>query len=310
VKDFFVAAKYRMKLPDGVGPVAGGLILPSGIARHTLERRDLVRKYPHLARRYLDPQLYLATLNPATCRKSCTNLATYGWFPGATLPAFDSSTHTQADWMEIAAQQITTTWTARIPTDENEIVDVIRHCVETQRSLGCAGIILPSPRTVDLNTTYAAELSWLDHGLDIAARIAPELPRFATVALSDTCLRTADPWTSNLIDLILDQITARAPEGVYLMIEQAHESGYFCTHPNTVGALLRLVDGFKHGGVDTVFVAFAGIAGLLGVIAGADAWATGWYRGERRLRLADFEQQEGRAMPAYYSHPFASEFHM
>ena len=31
---------------------------------------------------------------------------------------------------------------------------------------------------------------------------------------------------------------------------------------------------------------------------------------ERRLRLADIEQTEGRAMPAYYSHPTATEFHL
>lgn len=69
MKEFYVSAKYQMKLPAGIAGVAGGVIMPSGVALHTIERRDLAAKYPHLARRLLDPQLYLLGLNPATSRK-------------------------------------------------------------------------------------------------------------------------------------------------------------------------------------------------------------------------------------------------
>jgi hypothetical protein len=70
------------------------------------------------------------------------------------------------------------------------------------------------------------------------------------------------------------------------------------------------VHGLKIGGLGRVVVAFAGVAGLLSLTVGADTWSTGWYRGERRLRLSDFEQTEGRAVPAYYSHPLAGEIHL
>src|SRR5262249_8567903 len=80
-----------------------------------------------------------------------------------------------------------------------------------------------------------------------------------------------------------------------------------CTHPNTAGAILRLVDALK---AKRIVVGFAGVLGLLAIAVGADTWSTGWYRGERRLRLADFEDQEGRAYPTYYSHPLGGEIHL
>lgn len=309
-KQFFASAKYKMKLPAGISGVAGGLIVPSGVARHVLERRNLERAYPHLARRLLDPQLYLAGLNVNTCRAACTNLASYGWLPGERLPAYDSAAHTQSQWSRGARATVHDYWRGSAPTDHGEIEATITSCIEAQGALGCEAIILPSPLTTDPGTSFTAELEWIDVGLDIAARVLPGQPRIPTLAVSDTCLRGISPSSNRLLDTIVDQVSARTPEGAYIVLEQANEDGYYCTHPNTVGSLLRLVHGLKVGGVSRVVVAFAGTAGLLALAVGADTWSTGWYRGERRLRLADFEQQEGRAMPAFYSHALAGEFHL
>jgi hypothetical protein len=310
MKEFYASAKYKMKIPDGLSGVAGGVIIPSGVSLHTVERRDLGRTYPHLARRLLDPQMYLATLNPATCRGTCANLASYGWFPITQPLPYDSSSQTQAEWKKEMERLIVSTWTGLAPTVTAEIEDAIRLCVEVQVRLGVEAVILPSPLTTDVGSLYNDELEWLETGLAIAGRIAPHLPHYASVAVSDTALRGTDPWSNPLLDLILDQVTARRLSGVYLVLEQANEDGYYCTHPNTVGAFLRLCFGLKRGGVSRVVVAFAGTAGLMGLVAGADTWTTGWYRGERRLRRADFEQEEGRANPAYYSQPLAGEFHL
>jgi len=95
-----------------------------------------------------------------------------------------------------------------------------------------------------------------------------------------------------------------------VVLEQANETTYYCTAENTVGALMRLAYGLKAGGLSRVILCYAGVAGLLTLLMGADGWATGWYRGERRLKLADIERSEGRAMPAYYSHAAATEFHL
>ena len=310
MKHFYVSARYKMKLPDGVTSVSGGVIMPSGIPLHTVLRRDLTRRYPHLERRLLDPQLYLTTLNAATCRKTCAYLASYGWFPATEAFPYDSSAQKQSEWRRDAESRIVKAWTGQIPTDGEAVDDAIRCCVKVQLQLGVEALILPAPLTVDMGTPFDAELDWLERGLAIAQRVEADRPVLASVALSDTALRGVDPWENPLLDLILDQVTARRVDGVYVVLEQANEDGYYCTHPNTVGALLRLCNGLKHGGIGRIVVAFAGTAGLLALVSGADSWTTGWYRGERRLRLVDFEQQEGRAVPAYYSHPLGGELHM
>jgi hypothetical protein len=309
--EFFASARYKMKIPETVQGIRGGLILPSGIALHTLERRNLTRSHPHLARRLLDPQLYLAGLNVSACRKACTYLSSYGWFGDmASFPPFDSSKQTQPEWAAQARTAVTSSWLGRVPTTSTEIEDAIRLCLETQNRIGCEALILPSPLTTNPASDYSAELQWLDSGLTIASGIDQSIPRCATISVSDTCLRGIPPAENALLDVIVDQVTARSPEAAYVVLEQANEDGYYCAHPNTIGALLRLVDGLKVGGTQRVVVAFAGTAGLLALAAGADTWSTGWYRGERRLRLVDFEQQEGRAVPTYYSHGLAGEFHL
>src|SRR6266568_1979822 len=310
---FFASARFKMAVPQGITGIDGAVIFPAGVPEPTLVRRDwkkLLKKYPHLQRRLFDPQLYLASLNGATCRKACVNLASYGWFGGAAIEAYDSSKITQAEWRTKVLSKIHSQWKGDAPTGQRGIQGSINVSIATQIVMGCEAIILPSPLTSDPTTDYSTELGWLDEGLALASKVGQGLPKLATIALSDTCVRGTDPWTNALLDLILDQVTARPVDGAYLVLEQANEHGYYCSHPNTVGALLRLSYGLKSAGVPRVFVAFAGVAGLLAVCAGADDWTTGWYRGERRLRLADFEQPQGRANPTYYSHPLASEFHL
>jgi hypothetical protein len=310
MKEFYVSAKWKMSIPPGL-TVAGGVILPSGVALHALERRDLTRQYPHLARRLLDPQLYLVGLNAATSRKACANLSSYPWFPLTKRVPYDSKKHKrQSAWAHAVQVTIHKHWLGILPVDEPEINDTIRLCLEVQKRLGVEAFILPAPLTSDINTPFDLELDWIEKGTAIASAMDRERPVYASIALSDTTLRGPDPWANPLLDVILDQVTARGVQHVYIVLEQANEYGYYCTHPHTVGALLRLCNGLKRAGVQRILVGYAGTAGLVALAAGADAWTSGWYRSERRLKLADFEDPTGRAIPAYYSHPLAGEFHL
>jgi hypothetical protein len=306
VKDFYYLARYQMTVP-GTANAAGAIIMPSGVPSHTLTRRNLNTQ--SLRRRLLDPQMYLSDLQPDRCRNTCTCLASYPWFLADGIAAYDSSHQTQAEWRAAMRDQITQNW-RRTPATPDDIRRSVDLCISFQRSIGVEAIILPSPLTRDHTTDYSRELEWLEIGAERTRALAPELSALATVAISDTCLRGFRPQDNSLIDIILDQVSARAHDGAYLVLEQANETTYSCTSSNTVGSLLRLVHGLKAGGLRRIVVCYAGTAGLLTLLAGADAWATGWYRGERRLRLADIEQSEGRAMPAYYSHPAATEFHL
>ena len=306
MKDFYFLAKFQMAVP-GTDGATGGIIIPSGIASHTLTRRALDK--PNLQRRLLDPQIYLSHLQADRCRATCTKLASYPWFLAADLAAYDSGQHTQAQWGVASEPTITQHWRGT-PSTTFDIRQSVDSCITYQRDRGVEAIILPSPLTNDHASDYARESEWLEIGAERSHDLAPNLPAFVTIAISDTCLRGFTPTDNTLIDIILDQVTARAPAGAYVVLEQANEITYNCTSANTVGALLRLVRGLKDGGLRRVIVSYAGTAGLLALVAGADAWATGWYRSERRLRLTDIEQTKGRAMPAYYSHPAATEFHL
>ena len=310
-KRFYVPARYQMKLPGNTTGVDGGIIVPSGIAFHTLDRRRIETAHPHMTNRLLDPQIYLAGLNAVTSRKPCMNLASYGWFPLAQpIEQYDSGRQRQGEWAREVQSNIHNIWQPSLPVEPADVEQLARRCLQVQSDTGCEALILPSPLTVDQTTDYAAELAWLDIGMRLAQGVDSSLPCLASVAISDVCLRSLDPWDNGLIDMIIDQVSSREPDGVYIVLEQANESGYYCAHPRTVGALLRLVNGMKRGGVGRVVVGFAGMAGFLALLVGADAWSAGWYRGERRLKLADLDDSTGRAHPTYYSHAFAGEFHL
>lgn len=161
---------------------------------------------------------------------------------------------------------------------------------------------------VNPSSSYAIELEWMDHGLAHAATAAPGVPALVTVAISDRCLVGLSPADNALLDTIADQVTARAPAGVYLVLEQAYEQGYYSSDDETIASILRLVTLFKAGGVRRVMLSYCGVLGLAGLCLGADTWVSGWYKGERRLQLRDLEDDDNRrAQAAYYSHPFASE---
>ncbi len=304
---FFASTRYQMKID---APVDGALIFASGIPLHELERRDF-DKYSHLGRRMLDPQLYLAGLDVAVAGKTCTKLTSYGWFDGAA-PVYDSSKEKQSEWRASAAGHVQSSWTGTVPTDPATIEDRVRLCVEVQNRLGCEAIILPTPLIASATDDFSQQLLWLDRGLELAKRIAPGVPRLASIAISDTCVRNVVPWTSAALDTLLDQVSARAPEGAYIVMEQASHDQIYETNINTLGTLVRLVRDFRTAGVERVVVPLAGVAGLLGVAVGAEIWSTGWYRGERRVRLSDFEESDEirRSIPTYYSHSLAGDIHL
>ncbi|WP_163988362.1 hypothetical protein [Pyxidicoccus caerfyrddinensis] len=307
MKNFYAIARFRMATPADT--VDGGVIIPAGIAAPVLARRKLSKKFPHLRRRLLDPQIYLANLSASLCAETCTNLISYGWFGEASIDQYDSQKLTQAQWKASVIGDVLKKWKGKLPSADVDIDNSITTCLALQAAMECEMLILPAPlisSTKDISTS----LQWLDRGLAATQKLKLTSPALATIAISDHCLRAFEAWSNPIIDSILDQVTARAPYGAYVVLEQASEDGYYFNHPNTVSSLLRLVDGLKAGGLKHVHVAFAGVAGLLSLIAGADTWSAGWYRSQRRLRLRDFEQKEGRAYPAYYSHALAAELHL
>lgn len=308
---FLTNIGYRFKLPETVQP-GGSVLLASAMPKHQLERRRIDDRYPHLAHRLFDPQLYLAGLDARASGKHCAYLATYPWFGISGLQSYTSGEHTQSQWRQAVEQRVAALWTGASPTDPDVVRDVVAEAVRFERRLGCDAIILPSPLTVDPSTDYREELLWLDGGLRAVEETDESpVPVYATVALSDICVRYFDPAHNQLLDVILDSISARGVDGVYVVLEQASEphDTRHCSSARALASVLRLVHVFSEDvGLD-VGVNFLGLMGLACEAVGAAWWASGWYKSLYRLRLAD-RLAGGRAYPSYWSYPCAVDVHL
>ena len=317
-KEYFYAGRWDDHVPGTEG-AAGVVVMPAGLPREALARRKfgnpkLEEQQPLFPldepRRLLDPQVYLATLDPEKCKKTCTRLVSYRWFAKSDKEQYDSSQLSQAKWQQKMREQVTELWNPP-QNDTLSIQRVVRDVLADQTQFQCEALILPSPLTINPSSTYSVELEWMDQGLAHAAAAAPATPALVTVAISDRCLVGLPPDENALLDTIADQVTARAPAGVYLVLEQAYEQGYYSSEDDTIASIFRLISLFRAGGVRRVMLSYCGVLGFAGLCLGADAWVSGWYKGERRLQLRDLEDDDNRrAHSAYYSHPFASEINV
>lgn len=308
---FFATLGYKLPLGSGVHP-GGSLILASAMPMHQLVRRRLGLAGDHLEHRLFDPQLYLAGMDAVHCGKHCTNLASYPWFGIAGVEPYDSGEYSQASWRQATEDAIEDAWPSQAPSGVAAIRRGTSEGVAFQHALGTWAVILPAPLIIDPSSTCDLEELWLDHGLRAAADAGKvRVPVFATVAISDVCLRMK-PENNPLLDLIVDMVTAREGlDGVYLVIEQAGEpaEGRNCEGVRTLASLLHLVHAFSVEAGLRVGVNFIGPYGLVCQAAGAEWWASNWYLSLRRLRVAD-RVAGGRAYPSYWSTPAAVDIHL
>ena len=280
--------------------VSGGIISASGIPSIQILQRNkkvlLSKTYPHLAHRYLDPQLYLGRI-PKTA-KAVVNLATYPWF-GVANQSFHSSQLTLKEWKQTNKDSLINNWTSTVPTSDNEILQAVLSCISFQLSMGVDGIILPSPLTNTLADNYDLEGKYLDAAEEACKRLSVTIPVFATVAFSDQLVRGTDPITNSLLSTITAQIAARSfVNGAYLVIEQPVNSGHCYTCEEGCLSLLMLADDLSRGARKTIICNYAGTFGAVTMAAGASIWASGHYLSQRRLVLGD---SDGRAYPRFYS---------
>ena len=307
---FYANIGYKFKLPGGV-ITDGSVVLASAMPMHQLERRKFDTRYPHMENRLFDPQLYLSNINPVTAQKACSNLASYPWFGVVNIPLYDSALFSQTEWSTQVMSDIVNLWPRTTPTDPEIIRSGLQECIDFQIRCGVQAIILPSPLTTDPATSYDEEIFWLDEGIRIAQENQVELPIFASVALSDLCMRFEQPLNNRFLELIADSISAREIDGVYLILEQALEPAETrqCGDSRTLQSMLTLVHYLSRDAGLKVIVNFMGAFGLALEAAGAEIWASGWYKSLYRLRIADYSAT-GRAYPTYWSYPAVLDIHM
>ncbi len=305
---FLINLGYKFSFPPGVNP-EGGILLGSKIAKHTLERRK-IGKVPFLANRFFDPQLYMSSINAYECSDDCVKLSSYPWFGAKNVQEFESKEINQRQWKENAKKSILDSWLGEAPSDPVLVREMVKECINFQSTLGCSGIILPSPLTFDFSTDYGLELMWLDLGLEYIRSANIKIPIFATVILADSCLRLQDPSSNQLIQLILDSVSAREIDGVYFLIEQGNERQdmRYISNSRTLESALYITHMFAKVCQLRVITNFFGPFGLALESAGAEAWASDWYKSLVRFRLGDIPKPTTAiSWPSYWSYPLAAD---
>lgn len=285
---------------------SGGIIAAAAVPFPMLARRKLM-PYPHLRHRLFDPQLYLATLDPRTANSTVYKLATYSWFGARPVP-YDSAQHGNLnDYKAQFLADLQRRWPGRAPSDDQAILDCVHDALLMQIGIGCEGLIIPSPLT-NARTNYQLETKYMDAAIALAPDLPATLPMYATVAISDGILRGTDPATNSLLQTITDNIAARNElAGAYIVLEQTAETGYVCINEETLFALLIICDDIARGAGKQVIVNYVGPFGAVMLAAGATIWSSGYYRSQRRMKLADQEEDVGRSYPRYYSSPAAGD---
>jgi|SRR5579863_2590351 len=300
---FYHNTKYNFAMWEGSPEgIAGGIIAASAMPHGQLIRRDL-RKQKYLQHRLFDPQVYLAGLDPNVSAPAIVKLASCPWFSTGVVPEYDSDKHGSLKiWKDAHSQDLLDGWEGKPPSDPQEIRNAARAAVLHQVEFGCEGILLPAPLTNVFAQNYEPETLWLDLGLEACKELKVALPIYATVALSDNVLRGLDPIQNPLLHTITNQIAARQKlSGAYIVIEQASEESYVCTSRDTVLSLLLLVDDLVRGAARRVIINYMGTFGAVATAAGSSVWSTGFYVSQRRFKLSDYDEKQGRAFPRFFS---------
>lgn len=311
---FYHNTRHDIPLPEGSpDDISGGIVLASSLSKPELLDRDLTGRSSYLSRaRLLDPQVYLAEITVDTASRSAANLGSYDWFRCLPAPYFRMDGRNGTTWFRQRRQAIQDAWPATAPRDATAVRDCITAAVHVQRHFGCDAIILPSPMTRDV-ASYEAEVRWLDVGLDVCAQeLDPDVPVYATIAFDDFVIRQRRPLESPFLQSIAAQVAARPRlAGAYIVLAQESEQDgtYVCRSPDSLLAVLTLVNDIAHLAGRRVIVNGMGPFGVAAFAAGAHVWASSFYRSSRRVRTSDSDDREGFAttFPRYFSVPLLGD---
>jgi hypothetical protein len=301
---YFFNARLRFKIRPTPVTIPGSIIAASAISAVDLERRNF-GNYGHFKKKLLDPQLYVATVDPALDPDIVARLAAYPWFHGEDVPKYKSGEHgTRTAWKKTHKDSLISKWTRTVPTAPDTIRNSARAAVKFQLKLGCDEILLAVPLTTIADQTLQAELDWIEAGIQACADLKVQCPVYATVALSEAVLHV--PALKNPIIHALSNHIAARPElaGAYVVLEQTESGSYFWTSKDPLMALLILIDDLVRGAHKRVIVNYVGTFGLVAKAVGAEIWSSGYYLMQRRFSL---KGMTGIARPRYHSLALAGD---
>jgi hypothetical protein len=162
---FFYNARHCFTLKPTPVQIPGSIIAASCLSAVDLRKRKFAQ-FPHLAKRLLDPQLYMASLDPNIQKESVERLASYPWFYGLDVPRYVSGEYRNpTEWKKKHSGSLVAKWKRQVPEAAAAIVKSAHAAVEMQIAVGCTSIILAGPLTTIADQSLEKELAWIDAGL-------------------------------------------------------------------------------------------------------------------------------------------------
>lgn len=300
---FLLNVPKKGDMSRGVVDADCAVLLAQERMRHDMRPREGYRRV------LFDPQLYLSGLDAAASESVCANLASYPWFGVPDVHQYESGNGLGRRAYKAELKEHTReNWPGGPPTGGN-VPAACAEAIHLQLSLNCTSVVLPSPLLDDAESAASLVAEWLDAGLAAADQAwAPEDGILATVPLSEAILQDSAFETNGLLDILVDQVTAREEVGgIYVVVNQNVAQHPFQTPTNVLRAYARLSRRMSEAKLECI-VNFADVFGVCCIGLGATGFASGPSAGLRRLSLAGYVGSGGLPHPYYYSHRAIADY--
>lgn len=291
---------YDLGIGADIDGISGAIALS---AKNYSYRFEDLHEYQKLL---IDPQLYLSSLDPATCLGTCAHLATYPWFQTPNIPTLEEG-QKKPEFQKKVKDLTTKNWSRQLPQN---IYDSCLSAITFQSKHKCTHIILPSPLITEREDEGALQAEWLDQGLRAVADTDQPRPVIATVALDEGVLNATVFSPAGFLDTIVDQTSSRPGlNGVYIVICQTQKRPTYGTPEIVNKAYSHLVSKFASTGLENIILNFADVFGATCIAKGATQVAIGPGQASRTLCLKNYEESGGGgAFPHFFSRKTISEY--
>ncbi len=285
---YFFNLRYQWSIDPSIN-LGGVTFCASGLDMESFFRRETIENQTQ--EKIFDPQLYLIDLDPKNSPVACSRLSSFPWFPASCIEQAELG---YREWMKQVKESIEDNWSPELPTDFEEIKERAFKCLEFQIQIGCSILVAPSTLIKNPSTSLDYEMQWIDASLDAYAEIGSDLPIYATLAISDLCLKEKKPFDNPFLELCFDQLSSRPElDGIYFVLERSTPGQKRLINLNTVESILTLAYIFTEKIGFDFFTNYCEEFGFITLGAGGTHFGSDDTVKGRRLHLQDFVERGG-----------------
>lgn len=223
---------------------------------------------------FIDPQLHACTVS----EPSIGNLESRSYFPA---PPVQISVYSNEAWMSAASA-----------------------CVKWQSQFDVDAIVCPTITLSSVtNQSYSIALDILDEALATCDKLGTDKPIFASIVIQEPMM-----MDRSSLDQLLDELTLRKIDGVYLIILRSSTAYPAAVNPALVHNLMYFQYSLSEVNGLTCIHGYSDLISACVWPFSRSASATGWYFGLRQYSERRFAQAgpARSALPRYTSHHLLS----